>query len=48
MNGQSEILHTLIGMGSAALAAAVFHPGKATRVSHKGQRGTNTNKQKPS
>ena len=32
MNGQSEILHTLIGMGSAALAAAVFHPGKATRV----------------
>ena len=47
MNGQREILQTLIGMGSAALAAAVFHPGKATRVSHKGQRGTKTNKQKP-
>ena len=47
MNGQREILQTLIGLGSAALAAAVFHPSKATRVSHKGKRGTKTNKQKP-
>ena len=27
---QTEILQTLIGMGSAALAAAVSYPGKAT------------------
>ena len=29
--------HTLIGMGSAALAAAVPQTGKATRISRKGQ-----------
>ena len=28
-----KILHTLTGMGSAALAAAVQYPGKATRIS---------------
>ena len=28
--GHTEILHTLIGMGSAALEAAVAYPGKAT------------------
>ena len=36
---QTEILHTLIRMGSAALAAAVpavSYPGKETRVSCKG------------
>ena len=27
-------------MGSAALAAAVPYPGKATQISHKGQRNT--------
>ena len=32
-----EILHTLTGMGGAALAAAVSYPGKATRISRKGQ-----------
>ena len=35
LSGQRKILHTLIGMGSAALAAAVSYSGKATR---KGQR----------
>ena len=29
MFGHTEILHILIGMGSAALAAAVPYPGKA-------------------
>ena len=33
-----NILHTLIGMGSAALAAAVPYPGKATHIFRKGQR----------
>ena len=36
---QTEILHTLIRMGSAALAAAapaVPYPGKETRISCKG------------
>jgi len=28
-----EILHILVGIGSAALAAAVTYPGKATRIS---------------
>ena len=28
----TKTLHTLIGMGSAALAAALLHPGKATRT----------------
>ena len=32
------MLRTLIGMGSAALTAAVPYPGKVTRISHKGQR----------
>ena len=35
-----KILHTLIGMGSAALAAAVPYSGKAARISRKGQRST--------
>ena len=34
----TKILHTLIGMGSAALATAVPNPGKATRISCKRQR----------
>ena len=38
--GMGRILHTLVGMGSAALAGAVPYPGKATRISHKGQRST--------
>ena len=33
-------LHTLVGMGSAALAAIVLYPGKATRISRKGQGST--------
>ena len=37
-----EILHTLVGLGSAALAAAVPYPAKATRISHYGQRSTKT------
>ena len=36
-------LHTLVGMGWAAFAAAVPYPGKATRISHKGQWSTKTN-----
>ena len=35
--GHTKILQTLIGMGSAALAAAVPYPGEATRISSKGQ-----------
>ena len=35
--GHSKVLHTLIAMGSAALAAAVHYPGKGTRTSCKGQ-----------
>ena len=34
--GHTKILHTLIGMGSTALAAAVSHQGKATRIFRKG------------
>ena len=30
--GHTKILHTLIGMGSAAFVAAVPNPGKATRI----------------
>ena len=30
VSGHTKVLHTLIGMGSAALAAAVPYPGKAT------------------
>ena len=37
-----EVLHALMGMGSAALAAAVLH--KATRISRKGQRSTEREK----
>ena len=36
--GHAKILHTLIGMGSAALVAAVLYPGKVTRMSRMGQR----------
>ena len=36
--GTHKILHAVLGMGSAALAAAVQpYPGKATRISCKGQ-----------
>ena len=35
--GHTKILHTLIGMGSAALAADVPYPGKEIRISRKGQ-----------
>ena len=38
----TKILHTLTGKGSTALAAAVPYPGKATRISRKGQRSTKT------
>ena len=38
--GHTNFLRTLIGMGSAALTAAVPYPGKVTRISHKGQRNT--------
>ena len=31
-------IHTLTGTGSTALVAAVPYPGKATQISHKGQR----------
>jgi len=33
-----KILHILTGIGSTALVAAVLYPGKATQISHKGQR----------
>ena len=35
--GHPKMLHTLTGIGSAALAAAVPYPGKATRNSYEGQ-----------
>ena len=35
--GHTERLHLVVGMGSAALAAAVPFSGKATRMSHKGK-----------
>ena len=35
-------LRKLIGMGSAALAAAVLYSGKATRISRKRLRRTNS------
>ena len=38
----TKVLHALMGMGSAALAAAVLH--KATRISRKGQRSTEREK----
>ena len=39
---RTKVLHALIGkkMVSIALGAVVPYPGKATRISHKGQRGT--------
>ena len=39
----TKILHTLIEIGSAVLAAAVPHPGKVTQISNKGQRSTKIN-----
>ena len=36
--GHSKVVHTLIGMGRAALAAAVSYAGKATRISREVQR----------
>ena len=38
--GHTKILHTPIGMGSAALAAAVPYPGKTSRIFRKGQIST--------
>ena len=38
--GRTKILHSPIGMASAALATALPCPGKATRISHKGQWST--------
>ena len=38
--GHMKILHAMIGMGSAALVAAVLYPGKATWTSRMGQRST--------
>ena len=35
-----QILHTLIGMGRAALAAAMLYLGKVTQISCKGQRSS--------
>ena len=39
-------IHTLIGMGSTALVAAVPYPGKVTQISHKGQRSNRKKKEK--
>ena len=36
----TKILHTLIGMGSAALVAALPYPCKAIRISRKGKSST--------
>ena len=35
--GHTKTLHTLTGMGSTVLVAAVPYPGKAIWISHKGQ-----------
>ena len=43
LSGHTKILQTPIGMSSAALAAAVPYPGKATRISSKGQWSTKIN-----
>ena len=40
--GPTKTLQTLTGTGSAALAAAVTNPGKATRISRKGKRNRPT------
>ena len=39
-----KIFQTPIGMGSAALAAAMLYPVKALRISRKGQRYTKKKK----
>ena len=41
------LLHTLVGMGSAALAPTVPYPDTATRICSKGQRSTLKIKKKP-
>ena len=46
MFGHRKILHTLIGMGSAAPAAAVPYPGKVTRISSKGLKKIKINKKR--
>ena len=46
LSGHRKILHTLIGMGSAALAAAVPYPGKVNRISRKGQGSLKKKKKK--
>ena len=46
LSGHTEILHTLIGMGSAALMAAVTYLGKAFQISCKGQWSTKTKPKK--
>ena len=38
----TKILYSLVGTGSAALAAPVPYPGMAARISHEGQLSTNT------
>ena len=38
--GHTKILHTLVGMGSAALAAAAPYPGKTSRILREGQTST--------
>ena len=40
LSGHRKILHTLVGMGSADLAAAVLYPSKVTLKSHEGQKST--------
>ena len=42
----TQILHTQIGMGSAALAAAVPYPGMMTQIPRKGQWSTKNRKKK--
>ena len=40
LSGHRKIPHTLVGMGSADLAAAVLYPSKVTQKSHEGQKST--------
>ena len=40
LSGHTEMLHTLIGTGGAALVAAVPCPGEEIRISRKGQWST--------
>ena len=42
--GHTKILHTLVAVSSATLAAAVPYPGMGTRISCKGQRNTKPKK----